>query len=122
MKKLNAIFPELYFIVVSFLITAEHYLSTDKINYFAILTGWLMFLQLFYKHRLLGIIYGSATSFASLYVLISLIADYDAASSLVPQLIATVFSVTGLIMGIAMTYKFAKSTSKYDESVLTVSF
>lgn len=122
MKKLVSVFPELYFILITALLTAENYFSLGKFNYFAILVGWLMFLQLFYKHRTLGLIYGNLLSFTSVYMLGSLISNFDASASLIPQLAAFMFSGIGLIMGIAMVYKFVKATSKYDESVLTVSF
>lgn len=126
MRKTFGTFPELFFMGVGLFWIAESYFTVGSINYFAILVTWLLFVQFFYKNRLAGLIYGIAFGSFSVYMLLSLIADNDeAVSPLYVTNINAVDSVlfaVGIIMSVAMVYKYVTTKVDYDESVLTVTY
>lgn len=126
MRKTFGTFPELFFMGVGLFWIAESYFTMGSINYFAILVTWLLFVQFFYKNRLAGLIYGIAFGSFSVYMLLSLIADNgEAVSPLYVTNINAVDSVlfaVGIIMSVAMVYKYVTTKVDYDESVLTVTY
>ncbi|MFD2603160.1 MULTISPECIES: hypothetical protein [Flavobacterium] len=126
MRKTFGTFPELFFMGVGLFWIAESYFTVGSINYFAILVTWLLFVQFFYKNRLAGLIYGIAFGSFSVYMLLSLIADNgEAVSPLYVTNINAVDSVlfaVGIIMSVAMVYKYVTTKVDYDESVLTVTY
>lgn len=126
MRKTFGTFPELFFMGVGLFWIAESYFTMGSINYFAILVTWLLFVQFFYKNRLAGLIYGIAFGSFSVYMLLSLIMDNgEAVSPLYVTNINAVDSVlfaVGIIMSVAMVYKYVTAKVDYDESVLTVTY
>ena len=119
--------PELYFIGLGIAWVIENYSSKGSINYVALLVTWLMFLQIFYKNKVLGIIYGNIMAAFSIYMIIQVFTEFDAFETLsfeaykVLGFGSFIYGI-GTLMGGAMVYKFATSKTNYDESVLTVTY
>lgn len=107
---------------------AENYFTGDVYNYFALLIVWLMFLQLFYKNRILGLVYGAAFGVASAYMAFwahpeSGVFDKFAVSILEYQVVVWGIFGMGMLMAGFMLYRFATVKYNYDEeSVLTVTY
>ncbi len=128
MRKLLKFTPELYFMGLGIFWTAENYFSRGVINYFTLLLVWLLFLQLFYKNRILGLTYGVMLGLASAYMMLAVnseVGEFEKFSmeALQLQLVGWGIFGTGLLMAGAMVYKFATVKTNYDEeSVLTVTY
>lgn len=126
MRKTFGAFPELFFMGIGMFWMAESYFTLGSVNYFALLVTWLLFVQFFYKNRLAGLIYGIAFGSFSVYMLLSIITgNYESVSSLfitdLAVLSAGLFA-TGIVMSVAMVYKYVTAKAGYDESVLTVTY
>ncbi len=128
MKTLLKFIPELYFMGLGIFWAAENYFSGGVNNYFALLIVWLMFLQLFYKNRILGLIYGTVFGLASAYMVLAVnseVGDFSkfTIEALQLQLVGWGIFGTALLMAGAMVYRFATEKYDYDEeSVLTVTY
>jgi len=126
MRKTFGALPELFFMGVGMFWIAESYFTLGSVNYFAILVTWLLFLQLFYKNRLAGLVYGIAFGSFSVYMLLTIITGYYesvTSFSITDSVIlgAGLFA-TGIVMAVAMVYKYVTAKADYDESVLTVTY
>lgn len=126
MKKFLNTAPELYFISAGVFWTAEGFFSSGSINYIALLVTWLLFLQVLYKNRVAGIIYGLALTLGSAWMFTAVLCEFYqmASSSKAMQLIVAGTGLFGLgtFMGLAMVYKYITAKVNYDESVLTVTY
>ena len=126
MKKFFNTAPELYFISAGVFWTAEGMFSSGSINYIALLVTWLLFLQVLYKNRVAGIIYGLALTLGSAWMLMAVLSEFYqmAPGSKALQLIVAGTGLFGLgsVMAVAMLYKYIKAKVNYDESVLTVTY
>ena len=126
MKKILNTAPELYFISAGVFWTAEGFFSSGSINYIALLLTWLIFLQVLYKNRVAGIIYGLALTLGSAWMLMAVLSEFYqmAPGSKALQLIVAGTGLFGLgtVMAVAMLYKYIKAKVNYDESVLTVTY
>lgn len=128
MKKLLKLLPEIYFMGVGIFWAAENYFASGTLNYIALLIVWLLFLQLFYKNRILGLTYGVALGFVSAFMILAVnseVGDFETitAEALKLQLVGWGIFGAGIIMAGAMLYKFATVKVNYDEeSVLTVTY
>lgn len=126
MKKIFNTAPELYFISAGVFWTAEGFFSNGSINYIALLVTWLLFLQVLYKNRVAGIIYGLALTLGSAWMLMAVLSEFYqmAPGSKALQLIVAGTGLFGLgtVMAVAMLYKYIKAKVNYDESVLTVTY
>lgn len=128
MKKLIRFTPELYFIAIGIYWAQENFFASGHINYYALLTCWLMFLQLIYKNRYLGLIYGNILGIASLYMIGAVLSEYrdfsnpfEAEGLLLLAVYGFVFGI-GILMGGGMIYRSLKAKQAYDESVLTITY
>ena len=126
MKKRFGIIPELFFMGMGMFWTIESFFTFGSVNYFALLVTWLLFLQIFYKNRLAGLIYGTALGSFSVYMLLAVTSEYhelEAASiAMQSTALGVVLFSTAILMGIAMVYKYVRTKVNYDESVLTVTY
>lgn len=125
MRKTFGTLPELFFMGISMFWIAESYFTLGSVNYFALLVTWLLFLQFFYKNRLAGLVYGIAFGSFSVYMLLAIISGFDSVSSLTitnSTMLSAALFATGIIMAIAMVYKYVTAKAGYDESVLTVTY
>lgn len=128
MKTLLKFIPEVYFMGLGIFWAAENYFSSGTINYIALLTVWLLFLQLFYKNRILGLIYGVALGMMSVFMILAVnseVSEFESFTreALILQTVGWAIFVAGAAAGGAMIYKFAKAKTNYnDESVLTVTY
>jgi len=127
MRKLFNIIPEFYFIGLGIFWLTENYLSSGRINYVAVLVMWLMFLQVIYKNRILGLSYGVIMALASVYMIVATLNEFAAFESFTVEAakllgVGAALFGSGLIMGVAMLYKYATAKVSYDESVLTVTY
>ncbi|RWX00782.1 hypothetical protein [Flavobacterium cerinum] len=126
MKKRFGIIPELFFMGMGMFWTIESYFALGSVNYFALLVTWLLFLQIFYKNRLAGLIYGTALGSFSVYMLLAVTSEYhelEAASiAMRSTALGVVLFSAAILMGIAMVYKYVRTKVNYDESVLTVTY
>lgn len=128
MRKLLKFIPELYFMGLGAAWAAENYFSSGTVNYIALLFVWLLFLQLFYKNRILGLIYGVALGMISVYMIMAVNSEVGSFEGITKELL--VLQLTGwavFFSGAAaaggMIWKFAKAKVNYDdESVLTVTY
>ncbi|MEL1243256.1 hypothetical protein AAEO56_03185 [Flavobacterium sp. DGU11] len=128
MKRILKFIPEIYFMGVGMFWAAENYFASGNVNYIALLIVWLLFLQLFYKNRILGLTYGVALGFVSAFMILAVNSEVSDFESFTPEAIQLqlagwgIFG-TGLLMAGAMLYKFATVKVNYDEeSVLTVTY
>lgn len=126
MRKTFGALPELFFMGIGMFWIAESYFTLGSVNYFAMLVSWLLFLQLFYKNRLAGLVYGVAFGSFSVYMLLSIITGYyESVSSFSitdSAILGAGLFATGIVMAVAMVYKYVTSKASYDESVLTVTY
>jgi hypothetical protein len=126
MRKTFGTLPELFFMGIGVFWIAESYFTLGSVNYFAMLITWLLFLQFFYKNRLAGLVYGIAFGSFSVYMLLTIITGYyESVSSLFitkSTVLGAGLFATGIIMAVAMVYKYVTSKASYDESVLTVTY
>ena len=127
MKKIINIIPEAFFIGVGITWLLGDYQSGSTINYFALLVTWLMFLQVFYKNRILGLVYGNVLGLVSIYLLAAMYSEFKAFEVFSMESVKMIafgsgVIIAGLVMSIAMVYKFAIAKTDYDESVLTVTY
>ncbi len=127
MKKILNTLPEFYFMGMGLFWAIESYFASGAVNYIALLATWLLFLQVIYKNRIIGLIYGLAFGTFSGYMLLATISEFakfETITSQALQLISagSVLFGCGLAMAGIMVYKFATAKAKYDESVLTVTY
>jgi|GEM_PF-693126 hypothetical protein len=128
MRRLLKFIPELYFMGLGTVWAAENYFSSGTINYIALLFVWLLFLQLFYKNRILGLIYGVALGMISVYMIMAVnseVAEFETftTEALTLQLAGWAIFFSGAAAAGGMIWKFAKAKTNYDdESVLTVTY
>ncbi|AWH85265.1 hypothetical protein HYN59_09105 [Flavobacterium album] len=128
MKKLLKFIPEIYFMGLGIFWVAENYFASGTLNYIALLLVWLLFLQFFYKNRILGLIYGVLLGFTSAFMILAVNSEVGGfetftEQALQLQLVGWGVFGTGLIMAGTMVYKFATVKVNYDEeSVLTVTY
>ena len=101
---------------------AERYFTLGSVNYFALLSTWLLFLQFFYKNRLAGLVYGLALGSFSVYRLISVISGNHEEAMLTNFVLGAGLYSLAIVMATVMVYKYVTSKISYDESVLTVTF
>jgi hypothetical protein len=126
MKKILRYLPELYFMGLGIFWAVENYAASGYKNYIAIMVVWLMFIQIIYQNRIVGLIYGNLTAILSGYMLLATLSEFRefdslSADSLLVLLFGFGLFLPGLAMGGAMIYKSVKAKQDYDESVLTVS-
>jgi hypothetical protein len=127
MKKLLRFAPELYFIGLGVFWAIENYFASGYKNYIALLLVWLMFIQILYQNRIMGLIYGNLTAMLSGYMLMATLSEFREYETLcADSLLLLIFGfgifLPGLAMGAAMIYKSLKAKQKYDENVLTVTY
>lgn len=126
MKKGFGSIPELFFMGMGMFWTIESYFTLGSVNYFALLVTWLLFLQIFYKNRLAGLIYGTALGSFSVFMLLAVTSEYhelEAASIAMRSMaLGVVLFSAAILMGVAMVYKYVRTKVNYDESVLTVTY
>lgn len=126
MRKTFGALPELFFMGIGMFWIAESYFTLGSVNYFAMLITWLLFLQLFYKNRIAGLVYGIAFGSFSVYMLLTIITGYY--ESVTPfsitdsAIMGAGLFATGIVMAVAMVYKYVTAKAGYDESVLTVTY
>lgn len=128
MKKSLKFIPEIYFMGLGIFWAAENYFTGGVINYIALLLVWLLFLQLFYKNRILGLVYGTILGLISAYMILatnSEVAKFDELTAEALQLQFAGWGIfgAGALMAGVMVYRFATEKENYDEeSVLTVTY
>ena len=126
MKTILKIVPELYFMGLGIFWAAENYFSGGFKNYIALLLVWLLFLQLFYKNRILGLVYGIVIGVVSAKLMLG--AGFNMKESFNVELLQTqiasrVIFGLGLIMSGIMVYRYARMKQNYnEESMLTATY
>jgi hypothetical protein len=126
MRKTFGTLPELFFMGIGMFWIAESYFTLGSVNYFAMLVAWLLFLQLFYKNRIAGLVYGIVFGSFSVYMLLTIITGYyesvTSFSITDSAIMGAGLFATGIVMAVAMVYKYVTAKAGYDESVLTVTY
>ncbi|WP_297332912.1 hypothetical protein [Flavobacterium sp.] len=127
MKRLFKNLPEIFFIGLGTAWAAENYLASGHINYIAILLSWLLFLQLIYKNRVAGIIYGNILGIFSLYMLGAVYSEFRDFETTTTEAWALLFfgiSVfgTAVFMSGKMLYRYLTTNKKHAENEFTISF
>jgi hypothetical protein len=122
MKKTFNSIPELYFMGMGLFWAAENYFTSGTVNYFALLVTWLLFLQIIYKNRFIGLVYGVILTLFSAYMVLAVVSEFSEAKAFELIVVGGTLFATGVYMGALMVYKFAKAEAAYDESVLTVTY
>lgn len=122
--KLSKNLSEVFFIMVGISWFIDNLLEFGHINYIALLVIWLMFLQVIYKNRVLGIVYGAGMAVFSLFTLYRIFFLYPDSDtfSLGLMLLGTVINGAGVVVGGRMLYKYLTTDKKYEENALTISF
>jgi hypothetical protein len=127
MKKLLLILPEIFFMGCGIYWAQENYFTAGAINYIALLICWLMFLQIVYKNRVLGVVYGATLALASVFMIVATVSEFgrsDAFTIEAVQLLSYgggLFGIGALMAG-GMIYRSLVAKDDYDESVLTVTY
>ncbi|WP_417351717.1 hypothetical protein [Flavobacterium alkalisoli] len=122
MKKLLETIPEFYYIGLGAFTIINDYYANGYNNYLALLITWLIFLQVFYKHKLLGLLYGNVLTLFSVYMLLNAFSDYRETGSSGQLFFNAVVFGAGFLMAVAMVYKFAVAESRYNENELTITY
>lgn len=122
--KLLKMLPELFFMGLGTYWAIENYLASGHRNYIAILFVWLLFLQLFYKNRILGLTYGIILTCISVYMCLAVLSEFyefNPGEAQGYKLLAWGFSIfgAGILMGLYMIYNYATANEEYEDSVLT---
>jgi hypothetical protein len=106
MRKTFGALPELFFMGIGMFWIAESYFTLGSVNYFAMLITWLLFLQLFYKNRIAGLVYGIAFGSFSVYMLLTIITGYyesvTSFSITDSAIMGAGLFATGIVMAVAM--------------------
>lgn len=127
MKKILNVVPELFFMGLGLYWLIDNYSDSGHINYLSILSVWLLFLQLIYKNRILGLIYGTIMAMVSGYLLLTVVSGF----TLLPDVDTSAYRFLALggglfaasfIMAAGMLYKFAIARTSYSENEFTISF
>lgn len=122
--RLLKMLPELFFMGLGTYWAIENYLASGHRNYIAVFFVWLLFLQLFYKNRILGLIYGIILTMISGMMSLAVISEYrefspgDAEGVNLIAWGLVLFGVA-IFMGLYMIYKYATAKEEYEDSVLT---
>lgn len=124
MTKLLKMVPELFFMGLGTYWAIENYMASGHVNYIAIFAVWLVFLQLFYKNRILGLIYGVTLTMISGIMMLAVVSEFrefNPGETEGLKLLAWGLSLFGIgaLMGLGMVYKYATAKTEYEESVLT---
>lgn len=122
--KLLKMLPELFFMGLGIYWSVENYMASGHFNYIAALAVWLLFLQLFYKNRILGLIYGIVFTMICGMMALAVVSEYREFSPGETdgvRLLAWGLSLfgVGILMSLGMVYKYATTKVEYEESVLT---
>jgi hypothetical protein len=120
MRKLFNI-PEISLMGLGLFWITENYLASGRISYVALLVTWLLFLQVFYKNRICGIIYGVSLTIISAYKF------YDNFQTVVQESSQSLINGSSILFGIGfimsavMFVKYLSAKERYEQSVLTIS-
>lgn len=125
MKKLFKALPEFYFIGLGGLWITQNYFATGQINYIALLITWLIFLQVFYKNKMLGLLYGNILALFSVYMLLDILSrnqEIFVSQQISLILLGSVIFCVGFVMAVVMIYNYATTASKFNENELTMTY
>ncbi|MBF01428.1 hypothetical protein [Flavobacterium coralii] len=127
MKRLLRNLPEIFFIGLGTAWAAENFLASGHINYIAILISWLLFLQLIYKNRIAGIVYGNILGFFSLYMLVAVYSEFREFPTINTEAWTLLFFGvavfgTAAFMAGKMLYRYLTTNKKHAENEFTISF
>ncbi|WP_330442776.1 hypothetical protein [Flavobacterium sp. C4GT6] len=122
MKKLLGTFPEFYYIGLGAFTIINDYYANSYNNYVALLITWLVFLQIFYKHKVLGLVYGNVLTLFSVYMLVNVFENYRETGSVTHFVSGTVLFGIAFIAAIGMVYKYAVAETKFNENELTITY
>jgi len=122
--RLLKMLPELFFMGLGTYWAIENYMASGHRNYIAVFFVWLLFLQLFYKNRILGLIYGIILTMISGMMSLAVISEYrefnpGEAEGIKLLIWGLALFGVGIFMGLYMIYKYATSNVEYEDSVLT---
>lgn len=125
MTKLLKLVPELFFMGLGIYWALENYFASGHYNYIALFAVWLLFLQLFYKNRILGLIYGIVLTMLSGIMILAVLSEYREFSPRETEgyrLLAWGLSLFGIavLVGLGMIYRYATAETDYEDSVLTI--
>lgn len=127
MKSLLTNLPEIFFISLGSAWAIENFYSEGSFNYIALLCVWLLLLQLIYKNKIIGIIYGNLLGLFSIYMLLAVYSEFskfgytNTDANILLGTGATVFSL-GVFMAGKMLYKYFTTNKNYEDNALTISF
>lgn len=127
MKSLLTNLPEIFFIGLGGSWFLENLYSSNHVNYVALLIVWLLFLQLIYRNRLAGIIYGNILGLFSLFMLgavYSEFLEFETITTNAIMLLAVGGAIfgTGVFMSGKMLYNYLTTSKSYEDNALTISF
>lgn len=127
MKSLLTNLPEIFFIGLGGAWLLENLYSSSHVNYVALLVIWLLFLQLIYKNRLTGIIYGNILGLFSLYMLGAVYSEFSEFETITVNAIMLlvigggIFGV-GVFMAGKMLYNYLTTDKSCADNEFTISF
>lgn len=127
MKSLLTNLPEIFFIGLGGAWLLENLYSGGHVNYVALLTIWLLLLQLVYKNRLTGIIYGNILGLFSLYMLGAVYSEFLEFETITTNAVMLlvvgggIFGA-GIFMAGRMLYNYLTTDKNYADNEFTISF
>ncbi|QYJ68412.1 hypothetical protein [Flavobacterium litorale] len=127
MKSLLTNLPEIFFIGLGGAWFLENLYASSHVNYVALLTVWLLLLQLIYKNRLAGIIYGNILGLFSLFMLGAVYSEFlefetITTNAIMLLVIGGALFGAGVFMSGKMLYNYLTTTKSYEDNELTISF
>ena len=124
MKRIIRNLPEIFFIGFGTAWVIGDYLTTSHQNYVAVLIVWLLFLQLVYKNRLAGIVYGNVLALSSILAIGLLFIQQpdELAASTFKFVLAIALLAVAAFMGFKMLFKYLATDKRYADNEFTVSF
>lgn len=124
MKRVSSLIPEMFFAFCGLTGLAWDFLLDGRINYIALLVTWLLFVQLIYRNRYIGIVYGVLFTVVAAAALspvtgLSLLPASDGQEG---HPLTFCFYAVSLVMAVLMLRKYIKTHESYNENSITISF
>ncbi|TRW23544.1 hypothetical protein FMM05_12850 [Flavobacterium zepuense] len=96
MKKIFRLIPLVYFIGLGVFWFLENYMGTGTINYIALAVVLVLLIELFYNHKIVGLVTGLLLGLFSTYMLFAVLSDVIKGGSINPNMVKFILFGGGL--------------------------
>jgi hypothetical protein len=124
MKKIFRIIPLIYFAFMAIFWFLENYMATGNINYIALLALLVFLIELFYNHKIAGLITGGVMVLFSGYRLLAMLLDIVKGGGLNPNMagfiaFGSILFGLGVLMSVLLIMYHAKQIAKVSKEKTT---